>query len=73
MKVARIKELLSEYSDDTELMVAWNDSEMLNGYENTNAETWIKAVRVYEDSEITGFGDDCRWAIQEVLNGQGEN
>lgn len=63
MKVARIKELLSEYSDNDELMIAWNDKENLLV---DDEQTWSKAVEIYEDSEIYGFNDDCRWAIGEA-------
>lgn len=66
VKVSQIKELLSEYSDDTELMIAFNDKENLSVDDD---QTWSKAVEIYEDSEIYGFNDDCRWAISEAETG----
>ena len=63
VKVSQIKELLSAYSDDTELMIAFNDKENLSVDDD---QTWRKAVEIYEDSEIYGFNDDCRWAISEA-------
>lgn len=63
MKVSQIKELLAEYSDDTELMIAFNDKE---NFMIESDQLWSEAVKVYEDSEIYGFNDDCRWAINEA-------
>lgn len=63
VKVSQIKELLSAYSDDTELMIAFNDKENLSVDDD---QTWNKAVQVYDDTELTGFMDDCRWAVSEA-------
>lgn len=62
MKVSRIKFLLSTYSDDTELMISWNDKE---GFTDDD-QLWSEAVKLYDESALFGFGDDCRWAISEA-------
>ena len=68
MKVKDAIRLLSEYEDqDIEIMLAWNDSDMItNSDGHPNEKLWNEAVLVYEDSSLEGFGDDCRWAIQEA-------
>lgn len=68
MKVSHIKQLLSAYSDNTELMIAFNDKESFYNYWNEpmSDEMWLKAVEVYENNSLEGFGDDCRWAINEA-------
>ena len=63
MKVSRIKELLAEYSDDTELMIAWNYKE---DFMIESDELWAEAVLFYEDTSLEGFNDDCRWAVSEA-------
>ena len=63
MKVSQVKELLAGYSDDTELMIAWNDKDDLM---IENNETWKEAILIYEDTSLDGFMDDCRWAINQA-------
>lgn len=63
VKVSQIKELLSAYSDDTELMIAFNDKENLSVDDD---QTWSKAVQIYNDRELSGFSDDCQWAVSEA-------
>ena len=74
MKVKEVKELLAQYSDDDELMIAWNDSDILSYIsESPNDKAWSRAVTIYEDSSLEGFGDDCRWAIREALDEVADN
>lgn len=63
MKVSRIKELLAEYPDDTELMIAWNDKE---NFMIENNEIWHEAILIYEDTSLEGFIEDCRWAVNQA-------
>lgn len=64
MKVKDAIQMLNEYENkEQEIMIAWNDIEIMD---IANEDVWNKAVSIYDDSEITGFGDDCRWAIQEA-------
>ena len=74
MKVKEVKELLSQYFDDDELMIAWNDSDILtHTHGHPNAKAWSRAVTIYEDSSLEGFGDDCRWAVREALDEVADN
>ncbi len=61
MKVAYIKELLSQYSDDDDLMVAWNDRTqfeyVLEG--ELPIEVWTEAVRVFDRADLQDFNDEC--------------
>ena len=63
MKVSQIKELLAGYSDDTELMIAWNDKDDLM---IKSDQVWQEAILIYEDTSLDGFNDDCRWAVNEA-------
>ena len=64
MKVKDAIRLLNEYENkEQEIMLAWNDIEIMD---TANEAVWNEAVLVYEDSSLEGFGDDCRWAIQEA-------
>ena len=61
MKVAQIKEYLSAYSDDDELMIAWNDKtqfEYVLDKELPN-EIWQEAVRVFDRADLMDFNDEC--------------
>lgn len=61
MKVAQIKEYLSAYSDDDELMIAWNDKtqfEYVLDNELPN-EIWQEAVRVFDRADLQDFNDEC--------------
>lgn len=61
MKVAQVKELLSAYSDEDELMVAWNDKtqfEYILEKELPN-EIWQEAVRVFDRADLQDFNDEC--------------
>ena len=61
MKVAQVKELLSAYSDEDELMVAWNDKtqfEYILEKELPN-EIWQEAVRVFDRADLMDFNDEC--------------
>ena len=69
MKVKDVIRIMSEYKDqEQEIIIAWNDKEWLSigNDEPINENIWNEAVLVYEDSSLEGFGDDCRWAIQEA-------
>jgi hypothetical protein len=64
MKIKDAIALLNEYENkEQEIMLAWNDIEVMD---TANQAVWSKAVSIYEDSSLEGFGDDCRWAIQEA-------
>ena len=61
MKVSQIKELLSAYSDDDELMIAWND---IQGFEYVldkplPKEIWEQAVASFDRSDMQDFNDEC--------------
>lgn len=61
MKVAQIKEYLSAYSDEDELMIAWNDKtqfEYVLDKELPN-EIWQEAVRVFDRADLQDFNDEC--------------
>ena len=61
MKVKEVKELLSQYSDDDELMVAWNDRTQFE-YVLENElpiEIWTEAVRVFDRADLQDFNDEC--------------
>lgn len=61
MKVAQIKELLSQYSDDEELMVAWNDRTQFEYVLESELpiEIWTEAVRVFDRADLQDFNDEC--------------
>ena len=61
MKVAQIKELLSQYSDDDELMVAWNDRTQFEYVLDNELplEIWTEAVRVFDRADLQDFNDEC--------------
>ena len=61
MKVAQIKELLSQYSDDDELMVAWNDRTQFEYVLDNELpiEIWTEAVRVFDRADLQDFNDKC--------------
>ena len=61
MKVSQVKELLSAYSDEDELMIAWNDKtqyEFILDKELPN-EIWQEAVRVFDRADLQDFNDEC--------------
>jgi hypothetical protein len=61
MKVAQVKELLNAYSDEDELMIAWNDKtqfEYILEKELPN-EIWQEAVRVFDRADLMDFNDEC--------------
>ena len=61
MKVAYIKELLSQYSDDDDLMVAWNDRTQFEYVLESELpiEIWQEAVRVFDRADLQDFNDEC--------------
>ena len=61
MKVAQIKELLSQYSDDDDLMVAWNDRTQFEYVLESELpiEVWQEAVRVFDRADLQDFNDEC--------------
>lgn len=61
MKVAYIKELLSQYSDDDDLMVAWNDRTQFEYVLESELpiEIWTEAVRVFDRADLQDFNDEC--------------
>ena len=65
MKVSEIKELLSKYSDNDELMIAWND---INSFEYIYElplpqEIWSRAVRYFDNSDMQDFNDECHFIV----------
>lgn len=68
MKVKQIKEYLSAYSDDDELMIAWNDKTqyefVLEG--ELPAEIWSEAVRVFDRADLQDFNDECHSIVIEA-------
>ncbi len=61
MKVKEVKELLSQYSDDDELMVAWNDRTQFEYVLESELpiEIWTEAVRVFDRADLQDFNDEC--------------
>jgi len=61
MKVAYIKELLAQYSDDDDLMVAWNDRTQFEYVLDNELplEIWTEAVRVFDRADLQDFNDEC--------------
>ena len=65
MKVSQIKELLSAYSDDDELMIAWNDRE---GFEYVldkplPKEIWERAVTKFAHHDLQDFNEECHYLV----------
>ena len=61
MKVAQIKELLAQYSDNDDLMVAWNDRTQFEYVLESELpiEIWKEAVRVFDRADLQDFNDEC--------------
>ena len=61
MKVAYIKELLAQYSDDDDLMIAWNDRTQFEYVLESELpiEIWTEAVRVFDRADLQDFNDEC--------------
>lgn len=61
MKVAQIKEYLSAYSDEDELMIAWNDKTQFEYVLDKELpdEIWQEAVRVFDRADLMDFNDEC--------------
>ena len=61
MQVAYIKELLAQYSDDDDLMVAWNDRTQFEYVLESELpiEIWTEAVRVFDRADLQDFNDEC--------------
>lgn len=65
VKVSKVKEMLSAYSDDEELMIAWNDKE---NYEYIlekplPVEIWEKAVEKFDFIDLQDFNDECHYLV----------
>ena len=68
MKVSQIKELLAGYSDDTELMIAWNDRE---GFEYVldkplPTQVWERAVERFDRHDLQDFNDLCNDLVYDA-------
>ena len=65
MKVSRIKELLSTYSDDDELMIAWNDRSAFEYILDRELplEIWEKAVARFDKGDMQEFTDECHYQV----------
>lgn len=61
MKVKQIKEYLNAYSDEDELMIAWNDKTQYEFiYEGALPdEIWSEAVRVFDRADLQDFNEEC--------------
>jgi hypothetical protein len=68
MKIKDAIQYLNEYEDkEQEIMIAWNDITILTiGNEQPDEKVWGRAVAIYDDASLEGFGDDCRWAVREA-------
>ena len=65
MKVKRVIELLSAYSEDDELMIAWNDREAFEYILDRElpTEIWEKAVTRFDKGDMQEFNDECHYQI----------
>ena len=61
MKVKQIKEYLNAYSDEDELMIAWNDKTQYEFiYEGALPdEIWSEAVRRFNRADLQDFNEEC--------------
>ena len=72
MKVSQIKELLAGYSDDTELMIAWNDQDQYEYIleKPLPTQVWEKAVARFDLGDLQDFNEECGsqvlWAIDQL-------
>ena len=65
MKVSQIKELLAGYSDDTDLMIAWNDKDQFEYVLDKPLPTqvWERAVEVFDRGDMQDFNDECHYIV----------
>ena len=65
MKVSFVKEILSHYSNDDELMIVWNDIENFEYIYDKPLppEIWSKAVKYFDRDDMQGFNDACHYMI----------
>ena len=65
MKVLQVKELLAGYSDDTELMIAWNDKDQFEYVLDKPLPTqvWERAVARFDRSDMQGFNDESHYLV----------
>ena len=65
MKVSKVKELLSVYSDDDELMIAWNDRHAFEYVLDRELplEIWEKAVTRFDRGDLQDFNDECHYQV----------
>ena len=65
MKVSRIKELLSAYADDDELMISWNDKDAFEFVLDRPLplEIWTRAVERFDRSDMQEFAEDCLYQV----------
>lgn len=68
MKIKDAIQYLNEYADkEQEIMIAWNDKDILTiGNEQAEEKVWARAIAIYNNASLEGFGDDCRFVIQEA-------
>jgi len=61
MKVSTIKEYLNEYSDDDELMIAWNDRTQFEYVceGELPLAIWQEAVKEFAKADWRDFNEDC--------------
>ena len=68
MKVAQIKEYLSAYSDEDELMISWHDKtnfEFIFDKELPD-EIWKEAVRIFNRADLQDFMEECNSIVIEA-------
>lgn len=65
MKVSQIKELLAGYSDDTELMIAWNDKDQFEYVldQPLPTQVWERAIARFDRSDMQDFNDECHYLV----------
>ena len=65
MKVSQIKELLAGYSDDTELMIAWNDKDQFEYVLDKPLPTqvWESAVTKFDRGDMQDLNDECHYIV----------
>ena len=61
MRVKEVRELLAQYSDDDELMIAWNDRTQFEYVLESELpiEIWTEAVRAFDRADLQDFNDEC--------------
>lgn len=69
MRVAQVKELLSAYSDNDELMIAWNDRTQFEYVldKELPIEIWQQAVKTFDLSDLQHLNDQCHGFVLDAV------